>query len=48
MPDPRGFLRFVLGTGLLTIISGTLFQNKEFVQSVTHMSYLVIGTGYKD
>jgi hypothetical protein len=23
MPDPRGFLRFVLGIGLLTIISRT-------------------------
>jgi hypothetical protein len=30
MPDPRGFLRFVLGIGLLTIISGILFQNKGF------------------
>jgi hypothetical protein len=48
MLDPRGFLRFILGIGLLTIILGILFRNKGYVQSVTQISYLVIGSGYKD
>jgi hypothetical protein len=48
MSDPRGLLRFVLGIGLLTIILLILFRNKGFVQNVTQMSYLVIGSGHKD
>jgi hypothetical protein len=35
IPDPRGFLRFILGRCLLRIISEILFQNKGFVQIIT-------------
>jgi hypothetical protein len=45
--DQRGFLRFVLGRCLLTIISGILFWNKGFVQNITQRTYLVIGSGQK-
>jgi hypothetical protein len=45
--DPRGFLRFILGRCLLTIISGILFQNKGFVQIITQRTYLVIVLGHK-
>jgi hypothetical protein len=47
-PDPRGFLRFILGICLLTIVSGILFQNKAFVQFITQRSCLIIGSGHKD
>jgi hypothetical protein len=48
IPDPRGFLRLILGICLLTIISGMLFRNKDFFQIIIQRTYLVIGSGQKD
>jgi hypothetical protein len=43
----KRLLRFILGRCLLTIIPEILFQNKGFVQNITHRTYLGISSGQK-